>query len=156
MTELFDRFGDEARRVFTFATEDATQFHNNYIGSEHLLLGMARDPDSAAGRILLNLHAEPDRIYSRIEALMGFGAVPTAIVALSPRVREIIRLAIREADRRGHPSIGSAHLLLGLIQADSGIGLGILGELDVSPLDIRPAAETALDRISESGPSPSS
>jgi ClpA/ClpB-like protein len=148
--QRFDSFTDRARKVLTLAQDEAQRFNHNYIGTEHLLLGLVREGQGVAARVLMNMGVELAKVRSAVEFIIGRGVSPPVIgeMALTPRAKRVIELAIDEARRLGHNYIGTEHLLLGLMREGEGIAAGVLGSLGVS-LDkvrhevIRTLAESA-------------
>ena len=130
--DRFDRFDDEARRSLTLAQDEAQRFKHNYLGTEHLLLGLLRLTDGVAPRVLGVLGVELTMARTSVEFIIGKGYRPlTGQVGLTPRAKRVIELAIREAQTRGHPWIGSGHLLLGIVREGEGIAAGVLESLGV-------------------------
>src|ERR671911_578752 len=95
--DRFDRFDDESRRALTLAQEEATRLNHNYIGTEHLLLGLTRLGDGVAARVLASLDVETSRVRMAVEFIIGTGDRRTGDVGLTPRMKRVIQLAIREA-----------------------------------------------------------
>lgn len=117
-----------ARRVLDSAQQAApAQFDHNYVGTEHLLLALAEDGDSLAGRVLGRYGVTPSLVRERIETLIGRGDAPVnGPIELTPRSRKVLGLAIEEASRLDHPFVGTGHLLLGLLREGEGIAVAIL------------------------------
>jgi len=133
MVSRFDKFTDRARRVLTLAQEEATLFNHNYIGTEHLLLGLIRDGEGVAAVVLANLGVDLPRVRSVVVHIIGRGDRPaTGEVGLTPRSKKVIELAVDEARQLGHHSIGAEHLLLGLVREGDGIAAGVLESLGVN------------------------
>lgn len=127
------QFTEGARRVLRLAQEEATRFHDNYIGTEHLLLGLASESDSVAAKILSNLGVELNRVRSTVEFIIGRGnRVIVSEVGLTLRSKKAIELAVDEARSLGHHYIGTEHLLLGLVREGEGIAASVLESLGVS------------------------
>src|SRR5689334_1992461 len=102
MNERFDKFTERARKVLTLAQEEATRFNHNYIGTEHLLLGLVRLDNSTVARMLANLGVEPDRVRSAVEFIIGGGdRIVVGEIGLTPRARRVLALAREEADSLG-------------------------------------------------------
>jgi hypothetical protein len=158
--DRFDRFTDRARNVLTFAQDEAQRFNHNWIGTEHLLLGLVREGEGLAARVLEGMGVDLAKVRTAVEFIIGRGDRPiTGEVGLTPRAKRIIELAIDEARRLGHNYIGTEHLLLGIIREGEGIAAGVLESLGVN-LDkarhevIRVLSRTAShpDDIPGSGP----
>ena len=133
MADRFDKFTERARRVLTLAQEEAQRFNHNYIGTEHLLLGLVREGDGVAAKVLSNLGVELSKVRSAVEFIIGRGDRATqGEIGLTPRAKKVIELAVDEARRLSHHYIGTEHLLLGLVREGEGIAAGVLESLGVS------------------------
>jgi ATP-dependent Clp protease ATP-binding subunit ClpA len=131
-TDRFERFTERARRVLTLAQEEARGFNHNYIGTEHLLLGIARDRDMVSAQILGNLGVSLATLRGEVEAVVGRGDKPfEGEVDYTPRANKVLELARDEATRLGHTYIGTEHLLLGMVLEGEGIAAGLLRSLGV-------------------------
>ncbi len=138
MADRFDRFEEEARRVLSLAHEEAQHFNHNYVGTEHLLLGLVRERDGLAAKVLANLGVELNKVRSAVEFIIGRGDRPTTGEAgLTPRAKKVIELTLAEARRLNHHSIGTEHLLLGLLREGEGIAAGVLESLGVTLEKVR-------------------
>ncbi len=134
----FDRFTERARKVLTLAQEEAQRFNHNYIGTEHLLLGLVREGDGVAAKVLSNLGVELPKVRSAVEFIIGRGERQVSgDIGLTPRAKKVIELAVDEARRLGHHYIGTEHLLLGLIREGEGIAAGVLESLGVNLEKVR-------------------
>ena len=146
MADKFDRFTKESRNVLTFAHEEAVRFNHNYIGTEHLLLGLIREEDSVAARVLSSLGIRLQKVRSAVKFIIGRGDQATAgSIGLTPRAKKVIELANDEADQLNHYSIGTEHLLLGLVREGEGIAAGVLESLGVSLEKVRAQVIRAID-----------
>ncbi|MHB8993430.1 MAG: ATP-dependent Clp protease ATP-binding subunit, partial [Chloroflexota bacterium] len=133
MSDRFDKFTERARKVLTLAQEEAQRFNHNYIGTEHLLLGLVREGDGVAAKVLGNLGVELNKVRSAVEFIIGRGdRTVTGDIGLTPRAKKVIELAVDEARRLNHHYIGTEHLLLGLVREGEGIAAGVLESLGVS------------------------
>ncbi|MYA53331.1 MAG: NDP-hexose 4-ketoreductase, partial [Dehalococcoidia bacterium] len=133
MADRFDKFTERARRVLTLAQEEAQRFNHNYIGTEHLLLGLVREGDGVAAKVLSNLGVELNKVRSAVEFIIGRGERTTSgEIGLTPRAKRVIELAVDEARRLNHSYIGTEHLLLGLVREGEGIAAGVLESLGVN------------------------
>src|SRR6187431_1465226 len=133
MADRFDKFTERARKVLQLAQEEAQRFNHNYIGTEHLLLGLVREGEGVAARVLENMNVELSKVRTAVEFIIGRGDRPVVgEVGLTPRAKRVIKLAIDEARRLGHNYIGTEHLLLGLVREGEGIAAGVLESLGVS------------------------
>ena len=132
--DRFDKFTDRARKVLTLAQDEAQRFNHNYIGTEHLLLGLVREGEGVAARVLENMNVELAKVRTAVEFIIGRGDRPVVgEVGLTPRAKRVIELAIDEARRLGHNYIGTEHLLLGLVREGEGIAAGVLESLGREP-----------------------
>jgi len=132
MSDKFDRFTKRARRVLTLAQEEAQRLNHNYIGTEHLLLGLVREENGVAVRVLRDLGVDPKQIRERVERTVGRGQrAMYGKLSLTPRTKRVIELAVDEARRLGHHYIGTEHLLLGLVRAGEGVAVDVLRGLGV-------------------------
>ncbi len=133
MADRFDKFTERARRVLTLAQEEALRFNHNYIGTEHLLLGLVREGEGVAAKVLGNLGVELNKVRSAVEFIIGRGdRAVMGEIGLTPRAKKVNELAVDEARRLGHHYIGTEHLLLGLVREGEGIAAGVLESLGVS------------------------
>jgi ATP-dependent Clp protease ATP-binding subunit ClpC len=133
MADRFDKFTERARRVLTLGQEEAQRFNHNYIGTEHLLLGLVREGDGVAAKVLSNLGVELNKVRSAVEFIIGRGDKQSSgEIGLTPRAKKVIELAVDEARRLGHSYIGTEHLLLGLVREGEGIAAGVLESLGVN------------------------
>ena len=137
MADKMERFTQRARRVLSLAHEEAERMHHNYIGTEHLLLGLIREEGGVAGRVLRELGLEPPRVKEMVERLTGIGRHSGGRIELAPGTEQVLQLAVEEARRMGHHYIGTEHLLLGLVRQGEGVGLDVLRRLGVTPEQIR-------------------
>jgi ATP-dependent Clp protease ATP-binding subunit ClpC len=138
MNGSFDRFTERARKVLTLAQEEAQRFNHNYIGTEHLLLGLVREGEGVAAKVLSNLGIELTKVRSAVEFIIGRGERQVmGDIGLTPRAKKVIELAVDEARRLGHHYIGTEHLLLGLIREGEGIAAGVLESLGVNLEKVR-------------------
>ena len=136
--EPFGRFTERARRVLSLAQEEAQRFQHNYIGTEHILLGLVREGEGVAAKVLSNMGVELDRVRSAVEYIIGRGdRIVLGEIGLTPRAKQVLELAFDEARRLNHHYIGTEHLLLGLIREGQGIAAGVLASLGVSLEKVR-------------------
>ncbi|MBN9494651.1 ATP-dependent Clp protease ATP-binding subunit [bacterium] len=141
MADRFDKFTERARRVLTLAQEEAHRFNHSYIGTEHILLGLVREGDGVAAKVLGNLGVELNKVRSAVEFIIGRGdRTVLGEIGLTPRAKKVIELAVDEARRLNHSYIGTEHLLLGLVREGEGIAAGVLESLGVNLERVR--AET--------------
>ena len=136
--DRFDRFTERARRVLSLSQEEAQSFQHNYIGTEHLLLGLVREGGGVAARVLDNLGVELDQVRTVVEQIIGRGDhIVLGEIGLTPRAKKVIELAVDEARRLNHHYIGTEHLLLGLVREGEGIAAGVLASLGVNLEKVR-------------------
>ena len=134
----FDKFTERARKVLTLAQEEAQRFNHNYIGTEHLLLGLVREGDGVAARVLGNMGVQLPKVRSAVEFIIGRGeGAVIGEIGLTPRAKKVIELAVDEARRLNHHYIGTEHLLLGLVREGEGIAAGVLESLGVNLEKVR-------------------
>jgi ATP-dependent Clp protease ATP-binding subunit ClpA len=129
----FDRFNDRAKRVLALAQDEAIRFNHNYIGVEHLLLGLVREGEGVAARVLNSLGVELSKARTAVEFIIGRGDATTSPseITLSPRTKRVVELAIDEARKLGHSHVGTEHLLLGIAREGQGVASGVLESLGV-------------------------
>lgn len=132
-----ERFTQRARRVLSLAHQEAERMRHNYIGTEHLLLGLIREEGGVAGRVLRELGLDANRVQEIVERLTGPGQHRGAKLDLSPGTQQVLEYAVEEARRMGHHYIGTEHLLLGLVRYGEGVALDVLRKLGVTPEQIR-------------------
>src|SRR5687767_13512470 len=150
--DRFDTFTDRARKVLTLAQDEAQRFNHNYIGTEHLLLGLVREGEGVAARVLENMNVELPKVRTAVEFIIGRGDRPVVgEVGLTPRAKRVIELAIDEARRLGHNYIGTEHLLLGLVREGEGIAAGVLESLGVNLDKVRHEVIRVLSQSSATG-----
>jgi ATP-dependent Clp protease ATP-binding subunit ClpA len=144
----FDRFNDRAKRVLALAQDEAIRFNHNYIGTEHLLLGLVREGEGVAARVLDSLGIELSEVRKAVEFTIGRGDTTTSPseITLSPRTKKVIELAVDEARKLGHSHVGTEHLLLGLVREGEGIASGVLESLGVSLEKVRHQVIATLGR----------
>ena len=144
MANRFEKFSERARRVLTLAQEEAQSLNHSYIGTEHILLGLVREEEGVAAKVLINLGVGLSKVRASVEFVTGRGDKPGATeTGLTPRARRVIELAIDEARYLGHNYIGTEHLLLGLLREGEGIAFGVLDSLGIT-ID---RARTEVERI---------
>jgi ATP-dependent Clp protease ATP-binding subunit ClpA len=131
--DRFDKFTERARKVLSLAQEEAQRFQHNYIGTEHLLLGLVREGEGVAAKVLNNLGVDLNKVRSTVEFIIGHGdRIIIGEIGLTPRAKKVIELAVDEARRLDHHYIGTEHLLLGLVREGEGIASGVLESLGVN------------------------
>jgi ATP-dependent Clp protease ATP-binding subunit ClpA len=138
----FDRFNDRAKRVLALAQDEAIQLKHNYIGAEHILLGLLREGESVAARALDSLGIELSKARTAVEFIIGPGDPANmprspSEITLSPRTKRVIELAIDEARRMGQSHVGPEHLLLGVVREGQGIASGVIESLGATLTQVR-------------------
>ncbi len=129
----FEKFSERARRVLSYAQEEAQRFEDNYIGTEHVLLGLVRETEGVAARVLINLGIELDKIKSAVEFIIERQEKGSSKeIGLTPTSKKVIELAVDEARRLGHHYIGTEHLLIGLMREGDGVAAGVLESLGIN------------------------
>ncbi len=127
---MFERFTDRARRVVVLAQEEARLLGHNYIGTEHLLLGLIQEGDGVAARALEALGVELQAVRRQVEEIIGRGHEASAgHIPFTPRAKKVLELALREAQKLGHHYIGTEHILLGLIREGEGVAAQVLEKM---------------------------
>ena len=134
----FDKFTERARKVLQLAQEEAQRFNHNYIGTEHLLLGLVREGDGVAAKVLGNMGVQLPKVRSAVEFIIGRGeGAVIGDIGLTPRAKKVLELAVDEGRRLNHHYIGTEHLLLGLVREGEGIAAGVLESLGVNLEKVR-------------------
>ena len=148
--DRFDRFTERARKVLSLAQEEAQRFQHNYIGTEHLLLGLIREGEGVAARVLESLGVELYKVRQAVEFIIGRGdRIVLGEIGLTPRAKKVIELAVDEARRLNHHYIGTEHLLLGLVREGEGIAAGVLASFGIHLEQVRKSTLSVLNRLGE-------
>src|SRR5512147_435777 len=145
-----ERFTQRARRVLSLAHQEAERMRHNYIGTEHLLLGLIREEGGVAGRVLRELGVEAERVQELVERLTGTGSYRGGKLDLAPGTQQVLEYAVDEARRMGHHYIGTEHLLLGLVRHGEGVAMDVLRKLGVTAEQIRRQTRRVLQESSAS------
>ena len=154
MASRFEKFSEKARRVLSLAQEEAQRFNHTYIGTEHVLLGLVRETDGVAAKVLTNLGVELPKVRSAVEFIIGRGErASTGEIGLTPRAKKVIELAVDEARRLNHNYIGTEHLLIGLMREGEGVPAGVLESLGVTLDKIRAETSRILSQNVQQSPS---
>ena len=132
-----ERFTQRARKVLSLAHQEAERMRHNYIGTEHLLIGLIREEGGVAGRVLRELGLEVERVQELVERITGIGTYRGGKLDLSPGTQQVLELAVEEARQMGHHYIGTEHILLGLVRYGEGVALDVLGKLGIKPEQIK-------------------
>src|SRR5260221_5616446 len=145
----YDKFTQRARKVLSLAQEEAQRFQHNYIGTEHLLLGLVREREGIAAKVLSNLGVELNKVRIAVEAIIGHGDhIVLGEIGLTARAKKVIELAVDEAGRMNHHYIGTEPLLLGLVREGEGIAAEALQSLGVNLERVRTQTIQALSQSS--------
>jgi ATP-dependent Clp protease ATP-binding subunit ClpC len=124
---MFERFTDRARRVVVLAQEEARLLNHNYIGTEHILLGLVHEGEGVAAQALQSLGVRLDTVRQQVEKIIGQGgSTPSGHIPFTPRAKKVLELSLREAMQLGHNYIGTEHILLGLIREGEGVAAQVL------------------------------
>ena len=157
MGSRFEKFSERARRVLSLAQEEAQRFNHNYIGTEHILLGLVRETEGVAARVLSSLSVDLSKVRSAVEFIIGRGEKPAqGEIGLTPRAKKVVELAVDEARRMNHTYIGTEHLLIGLLREGEGVAAGVLESLGVTLDKVRTETHRILSHTSGQGQGQSS
>ena len=152
MGSRFEKFSERARRVLSLAQEEAQRFNHNYIGTEHILLGLVRETEGVAARVLSSLSVALSKVRSAVEFIIGRGEKPAqGEIGLTPRAKKVVELAVDEARRMNHTYIGTEHLLIGLLREGEGVAAGVLESLGVTLDKVRAETHRILSHTSGTG-----
>ena len=152
MGSRFEKFSERARRVLSLAQEEAQRFNHNYIGTEHILLGLVRETEGVAARVLSSLSVDLSKVRSAVEFIIGRGEKPAqGEIGLTPRAKKVVELAVDEARRMNHTYIGTEHLLIGLLREGEGVAAGVLESLGVTLDKVRAETHRILSHTSGTG-----
>ncbi|HEU4868479.1 MAG TPA: Clp protease N-terminal domain-containing protein, partial [Actinomycetota bacterium] len=148
---MFERFTDRARRVVVLAQEEARLLNHNYIGTEHILLGLISEGEGVAAKALESLGVSLDSVRSQVEEIIGTGSSsPQGHIPFTPRAKKVLELSLREALQLGHNYIGTEHILLGLIREGEGVAAQVLQKLGA---DLGRVRQQVIQLLSGFGPS---
>ncbi len=148
---MFERFTDRARRVVVLAQEEARLLNHNYIGTEHILLGLIHEGEGVAFKALQSLNVSLTGCRLQVETIVGRGSSSVSgHLPFTPRCRTVLELGLREALQLGHNYIGTEHILLGLVREGDGIGMKILG----SVVDGEQVRQAVIKQLSSYSPAP--
>lgn len=136
---MYEQFTDRARKVMQLANQEAQRFNHEYIGTEHVLLGLIKEPSGVAGRVLESLKADLGKVRIEVEKLVTPGPemVTMGKLPLTPRTKKVINYATDEARGLGHNYVGTEHLLLGLVREEEGIAAQVLATLGIDAEVVR-------------------
>jgi ATP-dependent Clp protease ATP-binding subunit ClpC len=148
---MFERFTDRARRVVVLAQEESRMLDHNYIGTEHILLGLVHEGEGVAAQALQSLDISLERVRQEVEAIVGMGQTAQhGHIPFTPRAKKVLELALREALQLGHNYIGTEHLLLGLIREGEGVAAQVLEKLGASLDRVRDEVIKIVSRLERS------
>lgn len=134
----FDMFTERARTVMQLAQEEAQRLQHNFIGTEHLLLGLLREGEGVAGQVLRKLGVDLEQARQAVEGIVGRGErIAEGEIRLTPRAKKVVELAVAETRRLNHLYVGTEHLLLGLLREGEGVGAGVLTSFGLSLQEVR-------------------
>ncbi|NND14557.1 MAG: AAA family ATPase, partial [Acidimicrobiia bacterium] len=143
---MFERFTERARRVVVLAQEEARLLNHNYIGTEHILLGLIHEGEGLAAQALQNLNIKLESVRTQVVETLGQGAQsPTGHIPFTPRAKKVLELSLREALQLGHNYIGTEHILLGLIREGEGVAAQVLVKLGA---DLHKVRQTVIHLLS--------
>ena len=139
---MFERFTDRARRVLVLAQEEARLLNHNFIGTEHILLGLIHEQEGVAARALTELGISLEAVRGQVEEIIGQGQrAPTGHIPFTPRAKKVLELSLREAINLKDDHIGTEHILLGILRESSGLAARVLSELGTDPAALRSEVE---------------
>jgi ATP-dependent Clp protease ATP-binding subunit ClpC len=136
---VFERFTERAKQVVVLAQDEARALKHNYIGTEHILLGLLREEEGLAARVLESLDITVEEVREQVKRLVGQGdeEIVTGQIPFTPRAKKVLELALREALSLGHNYIGTEHVLLGVVRENQGVAARILLDFDADAETIR-------------------
>jgi hypothetical protein len=152
---MFERFTERARRIVTLAQEEAKRLDHNYVGTEHILLGLISEGEGVAAKVLASTGISLDAARQQVEEIIGRGQVtPSGHIPFTPRAKKVLELSLRESMQLGHNYIGTEHILLGLIREGDGVAAQVLVRLGADQDLLRQRVVLLLHghQIEESGP----
>jgi ATP-dependent Clp protease ATP-binding subunit ClpC len=153
---VFERFTDRARRVVVLAQQEARMLNHNYIGTEHILLGLLHEGDGVAAIALEALGVSLEEARREVETIIGHGqSAPTGHIPFTPRAKKVLELALKEALEIGHNYIGTEHILLGILREGEGVGAQVLEKLGASLEGVREKVIEILSGYQQAPPEPS-
>jgi ATP-dependent Clp protease ATP-binding subunit ClpC len=135
---MFERFTDRARRVVVLAQEEARHLNHNYIGTEHILLGLIHEGDGVAARSLEALDISLEAVRTQVQEIVGHGdEAPTGHIPFTPRAKKVLELSLREAIALKSKSIADGHIALGLLREGEGLAMKVIHDRGIDPADLR-------------------
>jgi ATP-dependent Clp protease ATP-binding subunit ClpA len=152
LARVFERFTERARQVVVLASDEARRLKHNYIGTEHLLLGLLREEEGVAARVLEGLDIEVNEVRAQVARVVGQGdEATTGQIPFTPRAKKVLELSLREALSLNHNYIGTEHVLLGLARENQGVAARILLSLGADAEKVRKAV---IESLGEEVPRP--
>ena len=143
---MFERFTDRARRVVVLAQDEARSLNHNYIGTEHLLLGLIHEGEGVAAKALESMDISLDAVRTHVVEIIGEGqSAPSGHIPFTPRAKKVLELSLREALQLGHNYIGTEHILLGLLREGEGVAAQVLTNLGA---DLSGVRQTVMQMLS--------
>ena len=143
---MFGRFTERAQRVIYLAQEEAGEFYHDYIGTEHILLGLVKEGEGVAANVLDNMGVDLEELRDQILDIIGEGDEPAKVLGLTPRTKRVFELSFEEARKFGQNYVGTEHLLLGLIREGEGVAAAILRN---SGIDLEQTRTEILNRLNQ-------
>lgn len=138
VVNMFGRFTEKARKVLSLAEQAALKLNHNYVGTEHMLLGLVKEGEGVAAKVLTNKGIDEEKVVEKVRSMIGQGKQEVSgSIGLTPRCKKVLNLSMDEARRLGHNYIGTEHILLGLIREGEGVAVRILSEFEEDLDDIR-------------------
>ncbi|WDV48272.1 ATP-dependent Clp protease ATP-binding subunit [Clostridiaceae bacterium M8S5] len=134
---MFGRFTERAQKAIILSQDEAKEMRHNYVGTEHLLLGLLRENEGLAAKVLDNLGVDIEKIRQEVKERIGFGEAPSDILGFTPRVKKVFEMSFIEAKTLGHNYVGTEHLLLGLIREGEGVAGALLKSLEIDLNKVR-------------------
>jgi len=142
---VFERFTTRARQAVVLAQDEARELKHNYIGTEHLLLGLLREEEGVAARVLESLRVTIDEVRAQVARIVGYGdEVDTGLIPFTPRAKRVLELSLQECLALGHTHIGTEHILLGLVRENEGVAARVLLGFGADAAAVRTAVLRAL------------
>ena len=141
---LFGRLTERAQRVLAHAQEEAIRLNHSNIGTEHLLLGLMKEPEGIAAKVLESFNITEDKVIEEVEKLIGHGQDQTGTLHYTPRAKKVIELSMDEARKLHHNFVGTEHILLGLIRENEGVAARVFANLDLNITKARAQVVKAL------------
>jgi 2-amino-4-hydroxy-6-hydroxymethyldihydropteridine diphosphokinase len=134
---MFEKFTERVRKVLVLAQDEVGRFGHDYVGTEHILLGLVKEGEGVAAQALYSSNVTLDRVREQVESIVGHGEGTSRQAPFTPYAKKVLQLALREAMQLGHDYIGTEHILLGLARESEGVAARVLSNLDVDPNRVR-------------------